>query len=427
MKKISIVTLGCKTNQFESEAILDRFVKHDFVLCDLNEKPDVVLINTCCVTNRAEYKSRYAFRKALKSIRPEGKVVVTGCYVDKGSSFFESKPDNVFLFSNTEKHHIFNRMTGEDADGYDDFLEFSTDSYYLHTRVPVKVQDGCNFFCSYCILPYVRGKPVSRSMDSIIDQVTHLAEKGTKEIILTGINLGLYGIDKKDLSLLDLLKNLVQTDISQIRLSSLEPMFFNDQMIDFLASQKKICPHFHIPLQNGSDRILTNMNRTYTTCEFSGIIHNVKSALPDAAIGCDVILGFPGETEDDFDTTYAFIENLPIAYLHVFRYSPRKFTKGMKMKGEVNGSVSKKRMQSLQKLGQYKKNEYSKYIIEKKVPMRAVLEMREQGNWSSVSDHYVRIFLKDKKCTAANGMLKTVIARRMTPNDEGLIVEEYHD
>ena len=357
MKKISITTLGCKTNQFESEAILDAFIKHGYILCDQDEDPDVVVINTCCVTNRAEYKSRYAIRRALKSVSPGGKVVVTGCYVNKGSSFFEKKPKNLLLFINTQKQNIFNQIEGIKDDQNSDFMELSTDSYHLHTRVPVKVQDGCNFFCAYCILPFVRGKPLSRPIRSIIDQVNSLAQNGVKEIILTGINLGLYGYDVDDSGLLPLLKEIVKTEIMQIRLSSIEPMFFNDEIIDFLASQKKICHHFHIPLQSGSDKVLAQMSRTYSTSEFSQIIEKVKTAIPDAAIGCDVIVGFPGETDEEFSKTYDFIASLPISYLHVFRFSPRKFTKAAEMDWNLSGTVSKKRMESLQKLGHIKKNE----------------------------------------------------------------------
>ncbi len=428
MKKISITTLGCKTNQFESEAILNQFVKHGYVLCDLNEKPDIVIINTCCVTNRAEYKSRYAVRRALKNISPGGKVVVAGCYVNKGSSFFEKNRKQLSLFPNDQKHEIFYHIEKLVEDNPQNFLELSTDSYYLHTRVPVKVQDGCNFFCAYCILPYVRGKPVSRPIRSIIEQVNTLAAKGVKEIILTGINLGLYGFDLENYNLLYLLKEIVRTDIQQIRLSSIEPMFFDDDMIHFLAEQKKICPHFHIPLQSGSDIVLAKMNRTYSIAEFRQIIENIKTILPDAAIGCDVIVGFPSETDEEFSKTYNFIEDLPLSYLHVFRYSLRKFTKASEMEWDLSGTISKKRMQSLQKLGRNKKNEYSKYLIEKKVPLKAVLETKEKEYWTSVSDHFVRVYLKDENNTAENGMLKTVIARELRTDNEGLIVEEFnHD
>lgn len=424
MKKISITTLGCKTNQFESEAILDAFIKHGYILCDKNEQSDVIVINTCCVTNRAEYKSRYAIRRALKSVSPGGKVVVTGCYVNKGSSFFEKKQKNLLLFTNTQKQNIFNQIEGIKDDQNSDFMELSTDSYHLHTRVPVKVQDGCNFFCAYCILPFVRGKPLSRPIRSIIDQVNSLAENGVKEIILTGINLGLYGYKNENAGLLYLLKEIVKTEIMQIRLSSIEPMFFNDEIIDFLASQKKICHHFHIPLQSGSDKVLAQMSRTYSTSEFRQIIEKVKTAIPDAAIGCDVIVGFPGETDEEFSKTYDFIASLPISYLHVFRFSPRKFTKAAEMDWNLSGTVSKKRMESLQKLGHIKKNEFSKYLIEKKVPLKAVLEKKEKEYWISVSDHYVKIFLKDKNNTAQNGMLKNVVAINFSNDGDGLIVEE---
>ncbi len=424
MKKISITTLGCKTNQFESEAVLNQFIKNGYVLSELNDDPDVVIINTCCVTNRAEYKSRYAVRRALKSISPGGKVVVTGCYVNKGSSFFETDLNNLHFFPNDRKHEIFNEIEKSKEEQVRDFMELSTDSYHLHTRVPLKVQDGCNFFCAYCILPFVRGKPVSRLIQSIIKQVNTLAENGVKEIILTGINLGLYGLDLADTSLLNLLKEIVRTDIAQIRLSSIEPMFFSDEMTNFLASQNKICHHFHIPLQSGSDTVLTKMNRTYSTAVFRNIIEKVKKVLPDSAIGCDVIVGFPDETDDEFNKTYDFIESLPISYLHVFRYSPRKFTKAAEMEWNLSGTVSKKRMESLQKLGHIKKNEFSKYLIEKKVPLKAVLETNENEYWTSVSDHYVKIFLKDEHNTAENGMLKKVVAKDFTTDGIGLIAEE---
>ena len=424
MKKISITTLGCKTNQFESEAVLNQFIKNGYVLSELNDDPDVVIINTCCVTNRAEYKSRYAVRRALKSISPGGKVVVTGCYVNKGSSFFETDLNNLHFFPNDRKHEIFNEIEKSKEEQVRDFMELSTDSYHLHTRVPLKVQDGCNFFCAYCILPFVRGKPVSRLIQSIIKQVNTLAENGVKEIILTGINLGLYGLDLADTSLLNLLKEIVRTDIAQIRLSSIEPMFFSDEMTNFLASQNKICHHFHIPLQSGSDTVLTKMNRTYSTAVFRNIIEKVKKVLPDSAIGCDVIVGFPDETDDEFNKTYDFIESLPISYLHVFRYSPRKFTKAAEMEWNLSGTVSKIRMESLQKLGHIKKNEFSKYLIEKKVPLKAVLETNENEYWTSVSDHYVKIFLKDEHNTAENGMLKKVVAKDFTTDGIGLIAEE---
>lgn len=420
MKKISIITLGCKTNQFESEAILDKFIKNGYILAELEDNPQIIIINTCCVTNRAEYKSRYAIRKALEHVSSNGKVIVTGCYVNRGSTYFEKIEERVVLFKNYQKHKIFDKITGNQNES--EFIEFSADKYHLHTRVPVKVQDGCNFFCSYCILPYVRGKPVSRSRESILTQVQNLAENGVKEIILTGINLGLYGLDLKVYSLIDLLKDLVETDISQIRLSSLEPMFFTDEIIDFFASYDKICPHFHIPLQSGSDTVLKRMNRTYSVKDFAKIVHKVQTKIFDAAIGCDVIVGFPNESNEEFMETRKFIEKLPITYLHVFRYSPRPHTAGIKKNINIHGSVSKKRMQSLQKLGIHKKNEYMKFLVKNKIPLNVVLETTQRGYWSGVSNHFVRVFLKNE--TAENGVIKRVIASEYSPSLDGLIAEE---
>lgn len=422
MKRIALTTLGCKTNQFESEAILDQFIKNGFSLVPLEENPDVVIINTCCVTNRAEYKSRYAIRKALELVCSKGKVVVTGCYVNKGSSFLEKIKNRIELFKNDQKQNICDILLERLQHQVSDFINMTTDTYHLHTRAPVKVQDGCNFFCSYCILPYVRGEPQSRSRDSIIEQVENLAKNGVKEIILTGINLGLYGEDLSHYTLLNLLQDLLRTEIKQIRLSSLEPMFFTEELINFFASHDRICPHFHIPLQSGSNAILKAMNRTYSTKDFSNIIQRIKEEIPNAAIGCDVIVGFPGESEDEFIKTRRYIEELPIAYLHVFRYSPRECTKGAEMKIGICGSVSKKRMQILQTLGLKKKNEYMNFLITHRISLRAVLETHHNGLWNSVSNHYIKVYYRDE--TARNGMLKELVGYKKIQSSNGIIAKE---
>ncbi|MBC8527270.1 MAG: tRNA (N(6)-L-threonylcarbamoyladenosine(37)-C(2))-methylthiotransferase MtaB [Candidatus Cloacimonetes bacterium] len=428
MKTIAVATIGCKTNQYETEAILNQFIKSGYKLVDFSQSADIYLINTCCVTNRAEYKSRYLIRKAIVQKKNNTNIVVTGCYVENDSDFLHQFNDKILTFNNNEKSQIFNFIVNnskrENTKSFSNqFIELTTDKFYLHTRVPIKVQDGCDFFCSYCILPYVRGKPRSRKQENVITQVKKLVKNGVKEIVLTGINLGLYGREFADYSLIELLTDLsTKTDIQRIRLSSIEPMFFYDRFIEYLATNQKICPHFHIPLQSGSDTVLNKMNRYYNSKDFIKIIIKIKNEIPDAAIGCDVIVGFPGETDAEFEKTFSFVDKLDISYMHIFRYSPRPKTASSYMKWKSNGVKNKHRMHQLLKLNAKKKKKYFNYLIDNKIPLKAVLEKQENGMWTSVSDHYARVYLKDEN--AKKGELKNLVAKKIHSNGNGILGEK---
>ncbi|MBC8312803.1 MAG: tRNA (N(6)-L-threonylcarbamoyladenosine(37)-C(2))-methylthiotransferase MtaB [Candidatus Cloacimonetes bacterium] len=424
MKTIAVATLGCKTNQYETEVILNQFIESDFSLVDFSQSADIYLINTCCVTNRAEYKSRNLVRKAIRNRKPNSKIIVTGCYVENNLDFFKKFDGELFTFSNIQKCQIFDCIANKSESQKEKnlskkFLELTTDKFNIHTRVPIKIQDGCDFFCSYCILPFIRGKPKSRKTENIIKQVKKLAKNGVNEIVLTGINLGLYGKDFNNYSLLELVKDLSsQTDIKRIRLSSIEPNLFTDELIDELSKNEKICPHFHIPLQSGSDKVLKKMNRCYSSRNFRETVEKIKEKIPNAAIGCDVIVGFPGETDEEFEKTFSFIDNLDITYLHIFRYSPRPNTAAAKMKWKSNGVENKIRAKRLFSLNNEKKKRYFKYLIDNEISIQVVLEKMENGFWTSVSDHYVKIFLKNKN--VKKGELKKVIAEKIFFQNEGI-------
>ena len=428
MKTIAVTTIGCKTNQYETEAILNQFIKSGYKLVDFSQSADIYLINTCCVTNRAEYKSRYAIRKAIANKSITKKVIVAGCYVEQKPQFLEKLQNQIIQFKNDEKSQIFNCIINnfqkkEISKSSNKFVELTTDRFYLHTRAPIKVQDGCDFFCSYCILPYVRGKPRSRLSENIIKQVKKLVENGEKEIVLTGINLGLYGKEFEDYDLIKLLSEISsKTDIQRIRLSSIEPMFFDKRLIEYISDNEKICPHFHIPLQSGSDIILQKMNRLYTKDDLKKVINNIKNVIPDSAIGCDVIVGFPDETDKEFEETYSFIQNLDISYLHVFRYSPRPKTASAKMKWKSDGLKNRQRMHGLTKLNHKKKKKYFNFLIDNQITLKAVLETKKDGYWTSVSDHYVRVYLKDGN--SKHGELKNLRSKKIHPNQDGIIVNE---
>lgn len=407
MLKICTQTHGCKTNQYETEAILGKFIDAGFSLVDLSDDPDIILVNCCCVTNKAEAKSRRSIRKALKkksanSRSPDldkTKIIITGCFGEKNKKYLRDNKSDFTVFSNRNKPNIFSFATKgirQDEVPPEVFPELSLQDSFQRTRVPIKIQDGCDFFCSYCILPIVRGKPVSRAPKKIVQEINDLVRSGTQEIILTGINLGLYGREFDDFKLANLLELISnQTEIKMIRLSSLEPMFFTKEFIDYLANNAKICPHFHISLQNGSDEILKLMHRNYTTNDFAATIKDLQNAIPNCAIGCDVIVGFPEETAEDFQKTYSFIESMNIAYLHVFRFSKRPGTKAAKMKNQVSENIKKTRMEKLIRLGEKKKGIYTRNLIRQEIPVRAVLERKEKDVWKAVSDHYVQIHLED--------------------------------
>lgn len=446
MKTIAVATIGCKTNQYETEAILNQFIESGYKLVDFSQQSEIYLINTCCVTNRAEYKSRYRIRKAFAKKSNTSKVVVTGCYVEQEPQFLKKLQNQIIQFRNDEKPQIFNCIEKnfpkeEISKSSNNFVELTTDKFYLHTRVPIKVQDGCDSFCSYCILPFVRGKPRSREPENVIKQVKKLVKNGVKEIVLTGINLGLYGKEFEDYNLINLLSEISsKTNIQRIRLSSLEPMFFHERLVEYISNNEKICHHFHIPLQSGSDIVLKKMNRCYTTDDFKKVINNIKNAIPDSAIGCDVIVGFPGETDEEFEKTFSFIENLDITYLHVFRYSPREIkseilmrgiisrgephpnTLSTKMKWKSDGLKNRQRMHRLIKLSNKKKMKYCNFLIANKILLKSVLETKKNGYWTSVSDHYIRVYLKDEN--AKRSELKNLVAKKIHPDKDGIIVNE---
>lgn len=401
MKKIAAKTLGCKTNQYETEAILSKLPSSDFTVVDFSQDANLYLINTCCVTHRAEAKSRYEIRKIIKN-HPHSQIFVSGCYVNLGAEFLSKYKNRLHLYKNDEKPFIADDiLTGKKTTenlNLNVFPEIGLNHSIYHSRVPVKVQDGCNFNCAYCILPNVRGKPRSRDSKKVIEQVRKLVKQQVREIILTGINLGLYGVDRKDYNLQSLIEDIsTQTEIEQIRISSLEPMLLDSKLIQYLSKNSKIVPHFHISLQSGCNRTLKKMYRVYGTTEVAEIFTKIKTEIPHAAIGCDVIVGFPGETDKDFEITYNFIKENPINYLHVFPYSERPGTKAASMDNKIHSKIKKKRMHKLRELESLKKMEYLNFLLEENIILKAVAEKKTSGQlWQSVSDHYIKVAFKSE-------------------------------
>ncbi len=401
MNKIAIATFGCKINQYESAGIIAQFEENGFQHVSYNQDADVYVVNSCTVTNRTDFKSRNAIRKALKKkeLNPKISVIITGCFVQRNKDEILKLGDIDIIVDNQHKHIIYDLYLAQESSFDDimkfkDFSEMKATEMYDRSRAFVKIQDGCNFFCTYCAIPYARGYSRSRKKEDVLDQILILVNNGYHEVVLGGINMGLYGKDLyENYQLADLLFDIENIEgLDNIRLSSIEPQLFTSDMLSFFKQSKKITPHFHIPLQSGSDSILKAMNRHYSTDEFRSTINTLREIFPYAAFGIDVIVGFPGESEELFQETYDFLASLPITYLHVFTYSRRKGTPADKMKNQINGKIKKERTNKLIDLSKALTDKYIEKILHDKILLSAIVEEQNDDLWTSLSDHFVRIY-----------------------------------
>lgn len=428
MDKIAIATFGCKINQYESAGIISQFQEHGFQQVAFEEEADVYVVNSCTVTNRTDFKSRNAIRKVLqrKETNPNIVLIITGCSVQRNKDEILQLGDIDIIVDNQHKNIIYDlyyskQSSFDDIMQYKEFSEMKATEMYDRSRAFVKIQDGCNFFCSYCAIPYARGLSRSRKKEDVIEQIEILVNNDYREIVLGGINMGLYGKDLyDDYFLADLLYDIEKIEgLENIRLSSIEPQLFTQDILAFFRKSSKITPHFHIPLQSGSDTILKAMKRHYDTAEFRRTIDNLITIFPNAAFGIDLIIGFPGESDQLFQETYDFLASLPITYLHVFTYSRRKGTPADKMKNQINGKIKKERTNKIIALSNALTDRYIDNILAKQLPLTAVVEEKIDSYWTSLSDHYIRIYYKGENLQK-KARIKVKALRRFK---EGLEVE----
>ena len=376
MKKAALHNLGCKVNAYETEAMQQMLEAAGYDIVPFTEMADVYVINTCSVTNMADRKSRQMLHRA-KKMNPDAVVVAAGCYVQTKEQ--EAVVDEAIdiIIGNNKKHELISRLDeffrdhGKiDAvldinDRNQEFEELYLDKPSEHTRAFIKVQDGCNQFCSYCIIPYARGRVRSRNMDSVIEEVTRLAENGYQEVVLTGIHLSSYGIETGE-SLLHLIQEIHKVEgIQRIRLGSLEPKVVTEEFAAELSKLEKICPHFHLSLQSGCDATLQRMNRKYSAEEYQTGCEILRKYFEHPAITTDVIVGFPGETEEEFATTREFVERIHFYEMHIFQYSKRQGTRAAEMKDQVPENVKKLRSADLIELGDRMSQEFREFYLGK--------------------------------------------------------------
>lgn len=377
MRSAALRNLGCKVNACETEAMREILEKDGYEIVDFSEKADVYVINTCTVTQIADRKSRQMLHRA-KRLNPEAIVIAAGCYVESAKLTGEEDDAVDIYIGNNEKGRLlelidrFRKEEGKIYSKIDINKEVAYESLPIHvsgdhTRAFLKIQDGCNRFCSYCIIPYVRGRIRSSQPEEVISQIRELAENGTKEVVLDGIHLTSYGQDL-DTDLISLLKEIERIDgIDRVRLGSIEPNFITEETAKALSSLTKLCPHFHLSLQSGSDSVLKRMNRHYSTEEFSAICEILRRYFDNPALTTDIITGFPGETEEEFEETYRFMEELAFYEIHVFPYSVRKGTKSASMPGQNTKKIKSERSARLLALTEKQKKAYEDAHIGKEV------------------------------------------------------------
>jgi threonylcarbamoyladenosine tRNA methylthiotransferase MtaB len=409
MTTVSIATLGCKVNQFESEALIDALEQRGYAFIASGEGADITIINTCTVTHRADFQSRQMARRALRS-NPNSLIIVTGCYSQVEPDAFLKMDGVKFLIGNREKNQIPDLLPLMQRGGFPNaqvsdiqkeklFSEIPLTSFHRHTRAFLKIQDGCNARCSYCIVPYARGPSRSLLPERLLENLKMMKEKGFKEVVLTGIHLGAYGLDLNPPFPLEMLMRRLEKEETpdRIRLSSIEPGDFSPELISSLSQSRKICPHLHISIQSGDDEILKKMNRDYDRSFLSDLIQELCLRVSNLSIGADVIVGFPTETEENFRHTCGLVESLPFSYLHVFPFSRRKGTPAYQFPRGVDEKEIKKRAETMRELGKKKRQAYYHQFLNQELSV-LVEDRREKGTgrWKGLSRNYIPVLLNNK-------------------------------
>ena len=412
LKKVAIYTLGCKVNQYESNAIQNEFEQNGYKTVDFSEYADVYIINTCTVTGISDKKSRQILRRA-KQINPNAIVCAIGCYVQVAKEDVEKIEDVDIILGTIEKKDIFKKIEefinnkqriveSGNIMHLMPYSEYNGIAYTSHIRAEVKVQDGCDRFCTYCMIPYARGPVRSRKMENVINEIEKLRDSGTKEIVITGIHISSYGKDFKDgTELIDLLEKINDIEgIERIRLGSLEPRIITEEFVSRLIKLNKICNHFHLSLQSGCNETLKRMNRKYTTEEFKAIVKLLRDNILEVALTTDVIIGFPGETEEEFEKTYAFLKEIKFSKMHVFKYSKRKGTPAAAMPNQVDEQVKDERSKKLIEMSNKNEKEFANQYLGREIEV--LFENSKEGH----TTNYIKVELNKANDSFTNKIVK---------------------
>lgn len=407
-RTVAFYTLGCKVNQYETNAMEQQFIQNNYKIVDNTEKADIYVINTCTVTNMADRKSRQMLRR-VKEINQSAVIVVCGCYAQVAKTELEQIPEVDIILGINEKNKIVqiveeylasknNIIEVADVSKQKEFLDFGDVTYTEKNRAVIKVQDGCNMFCSYCLIPYARGRIRSRKIENVVSEIEKIAKQGIKEVVITGIHVASYGKDfeNENIRLINLLEEINKIEgIARIRLSSLEPTIVDEEFAQRLSKLEKICDHFHLSLQSGCDATLKRMNRKYTTARYKEATEILRKFYPNANFTTDVIVGFPGETDEEFDQTYQFLKEIGFYKMHIFKYSPRKGTVAEKLPNQEDGNIKEERSKKLIELSNNMQNEKNSQYIGKTV--KVLFEEYENGYYKGHTTNYMVVKVKEKE------------------------------
>ena len=442
MKTVAFITLGCKVNQYETNAMTQQFMEKGYEVVDHTQKADIYIVNTCTVTNMSDRKSRQMLRR-VKELNKEAIVVACGCYAQVAKKELEKIEEINLVLGNNEKKEIVEHVEKyiknqiskkaeedkrdinikntkvqqtteiqknietqiEDVMNQKEFVEFGDITFTEKTRAVIKIQDGCDRFCSYCIIPYARGRVRSRKPEHILSEIQKIAKEGIKEVVITGIHIASYGKDfKQEYRLIDLLEEMNEIEgIERIRLGSIEPLLITEEFVSRLEKLSKICHQFHLSLQSGCDETLKRMNRRYTTEQFQEITKLLRKTFEDVILTTDIIVGFPGESEEEFEKTYAFLEKIKFYKMHVFKYSPRKGTKAAVMPNQIDGNKKEERSRKLIELSNKNEKEYNQQYIGKE--MEVLFEEEKDGVWQGHTKNYILAHYKTEE-NLENKMIK---------------------
>jgi len=426
----AITTLGCKVNQSESESIAASLAARGFTLVDFGDRADVYIVNSCTVTAEADHKSRRLARGALRR-NGEALVVLAGCYASEAASRSARLPEQILLVPTARRDEIADTVAerlGMSTAAQPESVAASAESGAIpasrqsaevpeprrlsaRTRAMVKVQDGCDNYCAYCVVPLARGGPRSTAVSQVTREVAALADRGVGEVVLTGINLGAYSWDGVDMA--GLLADVLGTGVGRVRLSSIEPQHLTDRLIDILGREERLCPHLHIPLQSGSDAVLARMGRAYTARDFRMLVDRAKASRPDLALTTDAIVGFPGETDDDFERTVSLLEDVAPLKAHIFKYSPRPRTAAADMAGQIDPIVKSERARRLGALERRLGERFAENLVGSEQEVLVESADADKPIATGLAANYVRCFFK------GDASLRGTIVRMATTRQDG--------
>ncbi len=430
--KVAFSTLGCRVNVYESEAMIEKFIKDGYEITNFEEFSDVYVINTCTVTNMGDKKSRQMISRARRK-NPEAIIAVVGCYSQIASDEI-SKIEGVDVVLGTRNKgdivYYVNRAREEkkqfvevsDVLRNKNFEELDIEEYQDKTRAFLKIQDGCNKFCSYCLIPFARGAVCSKDPEKLLKEVHELAQNGFKEIILSGVHTASYGVDLEgDWSLVKVLEEINKVEgIERIRIGSIDPTFFSEGVIEKITTLEKMCPHFHLSLQSGCDATLKRMNRHYTTEDYKTVVKNLRKYISDVSITTDIIAGFPGESERDFNETYKFLSEIKLSKMHIFKYSPRKGTKAAEMMLQVDGNIKEQRSEALITLAEKLENEFMNKFIGCTMNVLYEEESKDLSNhYVGYTPNYIKVITKSDE-----NLQGKIVETKLKEVDKGYILGE---